>query len=271
MTVLRRSHDKTIVGHPSWMQITPTVSVDMNFFDSGIVSFFNQFAQSSWVFDKTVDLVEKNGLLKGGAIMALFWYAWFRADDERDRRSIVATLLAALVAMASARLLATFLPHRARPVHEDALDFELPHGRLESTLEGWSSFPSDYAVLFFTLSVGLFFVSRPLGSLALLHTLVVISLPRIYLGLHYPTDILAGALLGGTLAVLANVFLIRSSFVSATVRMSRFRERADGQTQISLPGIFYPLFFLFSYQVADMFTATRAVLNAIGTLAEKIF
>lgn len=142
--------------------------------------------------------------------MALYCYAWFNSDQEDDRRSSVATLIASVIAMASARLLATFLPYRPRPVHEDALDFSLPYGRLESKLEGWSSFPSDHAVLFFALSAGLLLVSRPLGVLALLHSFIVISMPRIYLGLHYPTDLLAGAALGITLVLLVNAFLRRS-------------------------------------------------------------
>ncbi len=255
----------------------------MNFFDLGIIEFLNQFSQDSWVFDKAVGLVEKNGLLKGGVVMALFWFAWFRSSGKDDRRSIVSTLVAAVLAMASARMLAAVLPFRARPLHEDNLDFELPHGLVASTLDGWSSFPSDHAVLFVCLSVGLLFVSRGLGLFAILYTFVVIGVPRVYLGLHYPTDILAGALLGAAFAVFGNLYLARTRLVSALVRMSDLnvpkrpdgagglRAQRDRTVSDGIPGIFYPLFFLFSYQVADMFSASRAMLGAVGTLVKSVF
>jgi hypothetical protein len=60
-------------------------------------------------------------------------------------------------------------------------------------LSGWSSFPSDHACLFFALATGLCLISPVIGGLALLHASLIVSLPRIYLGLHYPTDVLAGA------------------------------------------------------------------------------
>lgn len=247
----------------------------MNFFDIGIINFLNQFSQDSWVFDKAVGMVEKNGLLKGGALMALVWYAWFRSGGEKDRANIVSTLIASLFAMATARVLASVLPFRSRPLHDDELEFQLPHGLVGGTLDGWSSFPSDHAVLFFTLSIGLLFVSKVMGVVAVLYTLVVIGMPRMYLGLHYPTDILAGALLGAAFTVSANLYLVRTRTVGAIVGLSGTAPAAPGKparesASLSAPGLFYPLFFLFSYQVADMFSATRTLMRAFGTLMQGI-
>ena len=72
------------------------------------------------------------------------------------------------------------------------LNFQMP-------AEGWvawSSFPSDHAALFFLLTVCLFSVSRILGSIALADTIFLICLPRVVLGVHYPTDIVCGAFIG---------------------------------------------------------------------------
>jgi hypothetical protein len=41
---------------------------------------------------------------------------------------------------------------------------------------------------------------RGAGILALSHTLLVVSLPRVYMGFHYPTDSLAGAVISVGLA-----------------------------------------------------------------------
>jgi undecaprenyl-diphosphatase len=61
------------------------------------------------------------------------------------------------------------------------------------------SFPSGHtlhAVSFTVIAAGAF----PVLALVLLPAAVLIALSRVVLGLHYPTDVLAGALLGATIA-----------------------------------------------------------------------
>jgi undecaprenyl-diphosphatase len=127
-------------------------------------------------------------------------------------------------------------------------------------LEGWSSFPSDHAVLFFALSTGLLFISRKVGTFALAYTGLFIAFPRIYLGLHYPTDIIAGAIIGVTIAILGNIYLIKSTRLKSIVRW------ADTE-----PDLFYPVFFLFTYQIADMFGSSRAIISAGFKVYQIIF
>lgn len=49
-------------------------------------------------------------------------------------------------------------------------------------------------------ATGIFMVWRSVGLLALLYTAIFISIPRAYLGFHYPTDLLAGSQLASPLA-----------------------------------------------------------------------
>ncbi|MEO5658225.1 MAG: phosphatase PAP2 family protein [Polaromonas sp.] len=229
----------------------------MNYFDAAILYFFNQGARKSWIFDQVVAFLSVNNLLKGGILVALVWWAWFRNDDRRsnDREHIIATLLSSIVALALARVLVLTLPFRLRPLYEEGLGLVRPYGVAEGALDGLSSFPSDHAVLFFTLATGLFFVSRRVGLFACFYVAVCIALPRIYLGLHYPTDILAGAMLGMTINWIANRYLPQTKLVQSVANFSYSR-----------PGFFYPLFFLLTYQIADLFESSREVVGGVFKL-----
>lgn len=233
----------------------------MNMLDSWIITHLNLFARKSWVFDQAVAFLSVNYLLKGGVLMVFVWWAWFRSTDpaSKDREHIIATMLSCVVALAIGRLMVITLPFRLRPLHEFGLDFVKPYGVAEDALAKLSSFPSDHAVLFFGLATGLFFISRALGMFALLYTIVVIALPRIYLGLHYPTDILAGALVGAIICWLGNTYLVGTRSVQAATNMARFR-----------PMYFYPALFLVTYQIADLFENSREIVGGVFKLGKAL-
>lgn len=185
----------------------------MNTFDLNVMTYINEFSRYSMTLDNLVHFLSGNPLLKGGVLVTIIWWAWFQSDECRsdNREHITSTVLCCVLAMMLARVLALTSPFRLRPLHEEGLGFLLPYGVVETTLDGWSSFPSDHAVLFFALSIGLLFVSRKVGAFALAYTVLFIALPRIYLGLHYPTDIIAGAIIGMTIALLGNIYLVQNN------------------------------------------------------------
>jgi len=222
-------------------------------FDLWVIGFLNQFSQRSHLLDESVEFLSGCNLLKGGVIIALLWWVWFKNEPHqaRVREHVTATLVGCIIAMVVARAVAIATPLRLRPLHEESLNFLLPFGMEPRTMDGWSSFPSDHAALFFALSFGLLFASKRIGAIALAHTFIFIAIPRMYLGLHYPTDILAGAAIGATAAVVANVYLVRQNAISPISRWAT-----------SKPEIFYPLFFVFSYQIADLFTSVRSLAAA---------
>jgi len=233
-------------------QITGTAGV--NEFDRTLIASVNQYSQRSRVFDKTIDLLSKNHLFKGGVFMTLFWWLWFRGDGLQAvrRTHILITLGVSVVNMAFVRVIALMAPLRLRPLYEPGLGFRIPLGENPHALDGWSSFPSDHAGLFFGLATGLLFVSRRIGVFTLIYTTVFIALPRIYLGLHYPTDILVGAISGIGLTLAANFYLAQRPAVQVVMGWSN-----------KSPGEFYAIFFLFTFQVADMFDNVRSIFEAL--------
>lgn len=234
----------------------------MNPFDATIIEFLNQFAQISRLSDSTIKVISENHLIKGAFLITILWWAWFRVNKDQTRVQIhlVATLISCFIAIAAARSLALMLPFRLRPMHEDNIDFMLPYGMDPVMLDGWSSFPSDHALLFYALSTGMFYISKKFGTFALLYTTLFIGLPRIYLGLHYPTDILAGAFIGITITVLCN-----SNFV-----VDKIRNPIQNWSK-SNPQYFYPVFFFITYQIADMFNNSRALLGLMKSIFQSIF
>jgi len=82
--------------------------------------------------------------------------------------------------------------------------------------------------------------------------MIVIAFPRIYLGLHYPTDILVGAIVGITIAVIGNKLLYKNWIINKILDLSAKKTN-----------IFYAIFFLFSRQIADLFTDSYGLTRSL--------
>ena len=116
-----------------------------NALDFPVSAFLDGFARRSWAFDQSIAFLSQNDLFKGGAMMVLLWWAWFRSgtralgDVARDH--VIATLISCGAALFVARLMILLLPFRERPLHTEPLHWTLPYGVAVSALDGLSSFP----------------------------------------------------------------------------------------------------------------------------------
>lgn len=61
------------------------------------------------------------------------------------------------------------------------------------------SFPSGHTTAIFSITVP-FMMTQPLLAIPLVPVALIVAVSRIYLGLHYPSDCLAGATIGSTVA-----------------------------------------------------------------------
>lgn len=139
-----------------------------------------------------------------------------------------------------------------RPIHNEDLKFTIPVGISEKALGGWSSFPSDHAVLYFSLAVGILAASKRFGLVAITYTLIFIGLPRIYAGYHYPTDVIGGCVIGGVL-VLSSIYLFANGSIPS--RITAWSERNVGA--------FYAIFFLITFQIANLFDQSRQIVRML--------
>ncbi|HTG27364.1 MAG TPA: phosphatase PAP2 family protein [Methylomirabilota bacterium] len=231
----------------------------MNPFDSSIIAFLNSFARHSWAFDSFVYMISGNDLLKGGVVVALIWWTWFRpsADKANTRQHLICAIFACLVAVVIARGLALLLPFRERPMTVAALHFQRPYGASDAGLIDWSSFPSDHAAVFFALAMSIFFVWRAAGIAALSYVFLFIGMPRLYLGFHYPTDILGGALIGITLALIGRARIF-CDWVGRYIMPWSQRS----------PGSFYACLFILTFQIATLFQSMRGIARFLFSLVQ---
>ena len=222
----------------------------MNFFDASIIYFVNSFVHRWFAVDATFALIATNTLFSGGAIAAIIWWAWFRFDTKQSqaREFLSCGIFTAFLSVVAARSLAALLPYRERPIHRPELHLRMPFVFNESTVVHWSSFPSDHAAMFFALALSVYFVSRRAGIAAFCYVLLFVCVPRLYMGFHYPTDLVVGAFIGIGVAYLARIESFRRA---TTLPVMRCLERS--------PGLFYAGFFIVTFQIAIIFASFRHI------------
>lgn len=110
------------------------------------------------------------------------------------RRACLAAVLSAGVGLAVGKVISE-LVDRARPFVAD------PHGvHLFASHAADPGFPSDHATAAFAIAVAIVLRKRAWGIFALVAA-TLLSIGRVALGVHYPSDVLAGAALGSAAAL----------------------------------------------------------------------
>lgn len=231
----------------------------MNSFDTAIQIFLTHNAFRSAAMNHAIRVIAGQVIFKGLVLIPVLWWMWFKPDarGEWKREMIIATVASGLLSLASGRLLALFLPFRQRPLYNPELRLDFASAGLhDAVLRTWSSFPSDHAMLWMSIATGIFLVSRRVGALALLYTAIFICLPRVYLGLHYPTDVLAGAAIGVTITWIATRDFVRTRLAGPILRWMN-----------DYPGPAYMLAFVLSFELVtqfdELFLFVRAGLKAL--------
>jgi undecaprenyl-diphosphatase len=196
-------------------------------------------------FDHFVGMVADLNLLKGGVFLALLAWIWCQPapGQERRRSLVVATLVGSFSALAVARMLAVVLPFRLRPMLAYHTADAPP---IAPEWNDWSSFPSDHATWFVALASGLWLASHRIGGLALAYAVVVICLPRLYIGYHYFSDVIAGAALGAVITWFACRPRLREPISRPLLHWGELH-----------PAPFYAAAVLLCFEMATLFEGVR--------------
>jgi len=221
--------------------------------DLPILRALTSFAGRSSLFDHGVNALSRTDSLKGVLLFSLLWYAWFATPPGEApeacaarRRHLIAVLVGSVLIVLLSRVLQLGLHIHQRPLIA-GLGLTFPPVVDPASVNPWNSFPSDHAMLFFAFATGLWHSNRGLSLFIGLWTLVVICLTRVYLGLHYPSDVAAGALLG----ILCMVGFLRLPLQALWQRIQGWSEKQAA--------IFYTGAFLVTDQVAHLFDDIRHI------------
>jgi undecaprenyl-diphosphatase len=218
--------------------------------DDFILRPLTSLAGHSPVVDGAMEMLSHGSPTYAGFVMAVFWWYWFRQSDpattQRTHEALLCTMIASAAGLFVARTLALTLPFRLRPRFEPALHLIWPAAPDSLMFVDWSAFPSDHAVMFSALAVGLCFVSLRMGMALLLLAVLFVSLPRVYYGIHYPTDVIAGVAMGALFGYCANAIAVSRRLAGRILLWERRSPRG-----------FQTALFVVTFEFATMFDGVR--------------
>ena len=162
--------------------------------DLGLYKFLNGLANSADGFEDPVRFVTLNAAVFFVVLLAGLFFARGKWRSRNGRHAVVAAGFSALLALGVAHLI-TDLWARPRPyvAHPTVAHLFVPASHDPS-------FPSDHATAAFAIAVAILLRHRTAGRVAVAMAILV-SLSRVVVGTHYPSDVLGGAAVG-TLAAL---------------------------------------------------------------------
>ncbi|MFE3940292.1 phosphatase PAP2 family protein [Streptomyces sp. NPDC059118] len=190
--------------------------------DVSLLYDINGLAKSAptW-FDRVMEFVGEYGIMLGMVLVVLWcWWSMRRRGTVDDSVTAVSGIVWAPLAAGIALLINIPIRgfvHRPRPFRD--------HQGLDVLVSGKDdfSFVSDHATMAMALAVGIFVANRKFGIAAIALALLE-GFCRIYMGVHYPTDVIGGFALGTAVALLLAplAMMLLTPLAAAVSRSERF-------------------------------------------------
>ncbi len=165
-------------------------------FDIWIITNLAKFLGRYPLFDLGVESAIRHNVLGGicfAGCIFIFWMQGARPGGQRVRQRVLTILFGLLMAIVLSLLsgeLVSWLP----PSRNPTLAHFYPPYLTENTNS--NSFPSQSSALYAAVAAGIFSLHKVVGSALWVGVGLIVGLPRLYVGGHYPSDVLVGSILG---------------------------------------------------------------------------
>lgn len=160
--------------------------------DTRIFYCINNFARDTPWLHPVVAGYANDGVALFASLLLAGWWIARRANNPSAMTAAVWAPLGVLAAIAINQPIADYI-NAIRPCNA------LPHiVVLHCNTDG--GFPSDHAMMAGAVTAGVWLVNRRLGVIAAIAALAM-AWARVYVGAHYPQDVVAGLSVGAALSV----------------------------------------------------------------------
>ena len=201
----------------------------MNGFDVSLYHIVNNLSGHVGIVDTIMIVLAQNAPIFYAVLFVAVWFILPRTDTKM-RHGLVVAVLAGVLALV-VNVIFSHIWFRPRPF------VVLPQGTFHQLIPhpNDASFPSDHAAGSFGFAFGVHrrgpdWVRRSFMTLA-----VLVAIARVYVGVHWPTDVLAGVAIGFFSSVVAwRLEKYVRWITSIGLKIFRFGEmRSDPQRRVS--------------------------------------
>lgn len=205
------------------------------------------------IADRTALLLVHYPVLFTFSVAAGFCVLWLRNDARRaERRSYLFKAVSAFVVAVALTLIVRPWITWPSPARNPAFTALFP--RYLWGLGTSDSFPSHSTLAYFVIATGFWPLRRGLSITLSILTVIFVSLPRVYLGGHYPVDVVCSLLLGSVALLIVWTWHLPSSLSRWLVSEGRAGKIRN------------TLLFLWIAELADGFRGTEFVIGVLRRL-----